>query len=111
MIYINDIPSLRDPESHSLIFDDRAEKIPIINGVVLQDYGHIPQGDSFGLECVFSEENYNRIAELWTNSQRVNYTDSNGIVHSDLKLYFRNVRRYPKFPNYVVLNFELWRAK
>lgn len=41
MIYINDIPSFRDPETCEYIIDDRVEKIELMNGVAVQDFGHI----------------------------------------------------------------------
>ena len=111
MIYINVIPSLRDPESSEIIFDDRKTKIPIIGGVVLQNYGHIAEGDAFALTCVFSKENYERLESLWLEDQRVSFTDESGTVHNDLTLYFIRRRYIPKFPDYVTLIFELWRAK
>ena len=110
MIYINDIPSLRDPDLSEFTFDDRKQKIPIIGGVVIQNYGHIEEGDAISLTCVFSKENFNRLKSLWTANQRVNYTDESGTVHNDLALYFIRYSYPPKFPDYVILTFELWRA-
>ena len=49
MIFINDIPSLRNPDSFEISFDDRIEKIELINGATVQNYGHIQSGDSFAL--------------------------------------------------------------
>ena len=41
MIFINDIPSFRDPEDYEVTPDDRIEKIEIIGSVAYQDYGHV----------------------------------------------------------------------
>lgn len=109
MIFINDIPSLRNPENISHTFDDRVEKIELINGNTVQDYGHIESGDRFSLTCVFSSDNYQRLKYLWTSRTRVSFTDTSGTVHNNLRLVFRNIQRVNKFPNYVVLTFELWR--
>ena len=110
MIYINDIPSFRAPESETFTFDDRTEKIPLIRGNVVQSYGHIKSGDTCGLTCVFTAENYNRLEELWESGARVSYTDENGDVQTNLRLYFRRKRKLNmKFASYVVLEFELWR--
>ena len=110
MIYINDIPSFRAPESEDYIFDDRVEKIELINGNVAQSYGHIESGDTFSIVCVFSAFNYNQIKVLWLADERVRYTDEDGDVHTNLRLVLRRKRRVAKFPNYIILTFELWKV-
>ena len=110
MIFINDIPSLRDPESSTHTFDDRVEKIELINGNTVQDYGHIESGDTDTFTCVFSAENFERIKALWATRTRIAFTDENGTVHNNLRLVFRNYRPVNKFPNYIILTFELWRV-
>ena len=110
MIFINDIPSLRDPESSELSFDDRVEKVELINGNGVQDYGHVESGDVNNLTCVFSAANYERLKALWAARQRVNYTDEAGIVSFSLRLVFRKIKYVRKFPHYVTLTFELWRC-
>lgn len=110
MIYINDIPSFRDPESFSLKFDDRIEKVELINGATAQNYGHIEDGDVFSLTCVFTATNYERVKLLWETGTRVNFTDEAGVLWQNLRLIFRNIQYLAKFPDYKILNFELWRA-
>lgn len=110
MIFINDIPSLRNPESFSYNFDHRIEKIELINGTVAQDYGHIESGDSFSLSCVFSVANYQRLKALWLNRQFVSFTDEAGTVFYNLRLVFKSIKRVAHFPNYVTLDFDLWRC-
>lgn len=109
MIYINDIPSFRNPDSSVLNFDDRVENIELIGGNVAQDYGHVENGDKLSLTCLFSYANYQLLKTLWTNRTKVSYTDEAGVIWTNLRLVFRNVRRYRNFPNYVTLTFELWR--
>lgn len=110
MIYINDIPSFRAPESEGVTFDDRIERIELIRGNVVQNYGHIQSGDTFSLTCVFTAANYTRLEALWESDSRVSYTDENGDVHTNLRLHFLHKRKLNnKFPNYVLLEFELWR--
>ena len=111
MIYINDtIPSLRDPESCELIFDDRIEKIELINGNTVQDYGYVESGNIVALTCIFSLANYRRLTELWQSRTKVSWTDEAGIVHENLRIVFRKVRYLSKFPKYVILTFELWKV-
>lgn len=110
MIFINDIPSLRDPESDSLSFDDRVQKVPLINGNTVQDYGHIESGDTFTLSCVFSVANYERLKALWLARQKVTYTDKAGTVYTNCRLVFKSIQYVANFPNYVTLEFEIWRC-
>ena len=110
MIYINNIPSLRNPESSTLTFDNRIEKIELINGNTVQNYGHVESGDVFALTCAFSTANYRLIKALWESDTRVSYTDEAGDVWLNMRLVFKNIKRVAKFPNYVILTFELWRV-
>lgn len=110
MIYINDIPSFRSPEKCEHIFDDRIEKIELVNGNAVQDYGHVESGDSYELECMFTLENYLRVLQLWMAREFVTYTDEEGIVNEHMRLVCRRVRRDKNFLSYRFLTFELWRV-
>lgn len=110
MIYINDIPSFRDPESTEYTFDNRIEKIELINGNAVQDYGHVESGDTYQLECMFTRANYLRVLQLWKAREFVTYTDEAGIVNEHMRLVCRRVRRDKNFRDYYFLTFELWRV-
>lgn len=109
MIYINDIPSLRDPESLELFIEDRIEKIELIGGNAVQDYGHVESGDVFSLECVFHVDAWGEIEALWKARQLVSFTDVAGTVWTDLRIVVKSIRYENKFPKYVSLKFELWK--
>ena len=111
MIWINDIPSFRDPESVEISFDDRIEKVELIQGNTVQDYGHVESGEVVTLTCLFSYENYQRVSALWQARVKVTYTDEAGMVHPNMRLVFRTVRREKKFPHFGMLKFELWRYR
>ena len=110
LIFINDIPSLRDPESFELIFDDRIEKVQLINGNAVQDYGHVDNGDYFVVTAIFAIANYLRLQNVWINRQKVSFTDEAGVIWSDLRLVFRKIKYLKKFPKYIELTFELWKV-
>ncbi len=109
MIYINSIPSFRDPESYKVIPDDRVQKIEIIGGVALQDYGHIAAGDTFALTCLFSKENFQSVLALWEARSSVTFTDTAGEIFSGLRIVMKEYERDKNFPDYVMASFELWR--
>ena len=110
MIYINDIPSFRNPESCELRIDDRIEKIALINGNTIQDYGHIETGDSIALECIFSQGHYSRIQDLWKSRTKVIFTDEAGGVWENMRLVLQRIKYVRNFPDYVLLTFELWKV-
>lgn len=111
MIYINDtIPSFRNPESCDLTFDDRVEKIELIDGNTVQDYGHIESGDVMALTCIFSAANYVKLKELWESRTKVSFTDEAGLTWQNMRIVFKKVKYVSKFPNYVELTFELWKV-
>lgn len=110
MIRINEIPSFRNPDSIEYRFDDRIEKVELINGNAVQDYGHVASGDGFTLTCLFSYENYLQLERLWQNREKVTYTDEAGEIWTDMRLVFKSIKRHQNFPGYVMLTFEMWRV-
>ena len=111
MIYINDIPSFRNPEHYKITPDDRIEKIKTIGGVAYQDYGHVAEGDAFSLTCLFSEENFNRLVNLWETRAAVSYKDTAGIIHDNLFIVMGTYEPDKDFPHYMLVTFELWRKR
>lgn len=110
MIFIDDIPSFRDPESCEEIIDDRIEKIELINGNTVQDYGHCETGDTIALSCIFRTKYYSRLMALWTNRQKVSFTDPSGNTFCNMRLKILRVKYVEHFPDYLLLTFELWRV-
>lgn len=110
MIYINDIPSFRNPESEVLTVDDRIEKIELIYSAAVQDLGRVEAGDTLTLKCMFKRENYLRFEELWHSRAKVNYTDPVGVVWQNMTLKVKEIERNRDFLEFVFVTFELWRA-
>ena len=108
MIYINDIPSLRDPDNGGdLIVDDRKTKIDLINGTAIQSGGVFFGG--FQLTCVFRKDNFERFKNLWLANQKVSYTDKEGVVYSGLTIKVSKFGYVDHFERYIKVEFELWR--
>ena len=109
MIKINDIASFRDPESYKVIPDDRIQKIAIIGGVVIQDYGHVENGDAISIVCMFSEANFNQLLTLWEDRETVTFTDTAGEVRDNLIIVMKEYERDKRFKKYITATFELWK--
>lgn len=107
-IKINDIESFRSPESTSFSVDDRVEKIEVINGCVVQDYGYIAEGDVIAVTAVFHKDDVDQIRELWRERTLVTYTDEAGNVYEDRRIVVKGYGYEQKFYDYWRLEFELW---
>lgn len=103
------IKSLRNPESFEMLIEDRIEKIELINGNAVQDYGHIETGDKFALTCIFTVEDYRKLAKFWEKRTKVTFVDEAGTEWADMRLVIQRVKYLRHFPDYVELTFELWR--
>ena len=110
MIYINDIPSFRNPETEVLTPDDRLEKIELIGDILVQDMGRVEAGDVLSLKCLFSIENYLRLETVWLSREKVNYTDVLGVVWQNMTLKILEIERDRNYPEYIFVTFELWRG-
>ena len=110
MIYINDIPSFRNPETEVLTPDDRLEKIELIGDILVQDMGRVEAGDVLSLKCLFSRENYLRLETVWLSREKVNYTDVLGVVWQNMTLKILEIERDRNYPEYIFVTFELWRG-
>lgn len=109
MIYINNIPSFRDPESYKVIPDDRIQKIELINSVAIQDYGHVKEGDAIAITCLFSQANFNRLTALWEARASVTFKDISGVLWQDMIIVMKEYEPDKKFPKYILASMELWR--
>ena len=109
-IKINNIESFRSPENVSFTVDDRVEKIKLINGNCVQDYGHIDSGDQFTVTAIFKKTDFLAIMSLWTNRTLVTYTDDGGTIWQGMRIVLRGYQYVAKFPDYVTVTLELWRV-
>lgn len=108
-IKINNIESFRTPESCTITVDDRIEKIQLINGNTVQDYGHIESGDTFTISALFKKNDFNSIMTLWNNRSLISFTDESGEVYTNCRIVVKSYKYETKFPDYIMLEFEIWR--
>lgn len=109
MVYFNDIPSFRKLEDFKIIPDERVEKIELMDGVVVQDLGHIAEGDVFKLTCLFSKKNWERFKDLWERREKIAFTDTAGVVWQGMRIVMGTYYPDKEFPQYTFAEFELWR--
>ena len=110
MIFINDIPSFRNPDNHDgRNIDDRKTKVPLINGTHIQNAGKF--FGSIPVTCVFTQANFDRFMNLWLSDETVSYTDKTGKTFSGLTIKLNSYNYVDKFETYVSVNFELLKAE
>lgn len=110
MIYINGIPSFRNPEKEIFTPDDRQERIELIDSTAVQDLGRNESGDICSVQCLFAADNFDRLQALWVNRTPITYVDSAGVSHSFARLKITEWERDKNFPTHILATFELWRA-
>lgn len=108
MIFINDIPSFRNPDNDDdYLVDDRKTKVPLINGTAIQNGGVFFGG--FNLTVVFKKSDFERFKNLWLANEKVSYTDKAGVVYSGLTIKVSKFGRVDNFHDYIKVEFELWK--
>ena len=109
MIWLNDVPSFRDPEHYKITPDDRVQKIEIIGGIAIQDLGHVAEGDTFSVTCMFSPDDFTRFYQLWETRTKVTFRDTAGKAYANMRIVLKEYGRDKDFPEYISASFELWR--
>jgi hypothetical protein len=106
MIYINNIPSLRDSDNgDGLLIDDRKTETKLINGTTYQNGGAFLNG--IQLSCVFHKINFNQILHLWLGNATVSYTDKNGKTFTGFTIKIDKITPVDFFKQYYQIDFTL----
>lgn len=97
-------------ENWRTITDDRQELIKTIGGVIVQDFGHISEGDNFSCIVTLRAEAAFVLYRYWHNRTRVNVIDEAGNVHENMRVVVKEYSYIPHFCNYFTINLEFWRV-
>lgn len=98
------------PENWTYTPDDRQEKIELINGVVVQDCGHVSDGDTFSCSATFSSTDFTTLMRYWTNRTKVTVVDESGASHSNMRVIVKSYAYVDRFPSYVKADLEFWQV-
>ncbi len=90
--------------------DDRQQTVEIVNGVAVQDYGHIEAGDKIGCTVTVNAAGWNNIREYWNSRQLLDVEDEAGTVHRNLRVVVKSWRYVSRFPDHYNLTLEFWRV-
>lgn len=107
---IGDAICFRRPESWSVEPDDRQEQHKTIDGVVVEDYGHVDAGDIISTTIVLSYENYVKVYNYWLNRTRVKVVDHAGTIWENMRVVIKKDTYVNRHESYHQLEIELWRV-
>ena len=98
-----------DVENWETILDDRQQTVEILNGVAVQDYGHIEAGDKISCSVTVSAAGWNIIKGYWDSRTLVDVEDEAGNLYANLRVVVKSWRYVPRFPDHYDLKLEFWR--
>lgn len=109
-IKIGTVYSLANPKNETITPDDRQEILETIGGVVVQDFGHITNGDKLvwqGLE--FWSTDFQTIIGYWDSRDLVEIIDQTGTSFY-ARVVVRSYNRIYKFESKAIsATIELWK--
>lgn len=108
-IKIGEVETLRT-EGWEIIPDDRQTRVETIGGVVVQDFGHVQEGDAYSCKITVESAGANAIAEAWHQRVFVPIIDTHGVAIGDMRVVIKKYGYVDRFEEYVWAQIELWRC-
>ena len=97
-------------ENWQTIPDDRQQIIEIVGGVVVQDFGHISEGDRISCTVVVTAADWEKIKGYWDSRARVSMTDEGGNILPSMRVVVKSYEYIAHFPKIYILSLEFWRV-
>lgn len=108
-IKIGDVETLRT-EKWDMVPDDRQTRIDTIGGVEVQDFGYVPEGDTFTCSITVEAAGFEVICQYWHNREFVTVRDVSGREIPHLRPV---VKKYGYIDNFEETSYradmEFWR--
>lgn len=90
--------------------DDRQSLIQTIGGVVVQDFGLIPEGEKYTCQITIRVEDAETLYSYWHNRTLVDVEDAAGSIYSNVRIKVKSYRYLDGFTKYLKINLEIWRV-
>lgn len=110
LLKIGDAVAFRRPEDWSFVPDDRQEIHQTIDGVVVEDYGHVDSGDTISTTVILSYENYVKVYNYWIHRTKVTLIDHAGMTWDNMRVVVKKDSYVDRHENYHKLDLEFWRV-
>lgn len=105
---IGDATAFRRPEDWSYTPDDRQEKHETIDGVVVEDYGHVDAGDVITCTVVMAYKEYEKVWNYWIHRTKVTVVDHAGEEWPRMRVVIKKDTYVAYHESYHKLELELW---
>ena len=108
-IHIGEVRTL-SVENWQTVPDDRQQIIEIVGGVVVQDFGHISEGDRISCSVTVTAADWEKIKAYWDSRARVSVTDESGNILPSMRVVVKSYEYVAHFPKVYKLSLEFWRV-
>ena len=108
-IHIGEVRTL-SVENWQIVPDDRQQIIEIVGGAVVQDFGHISEGDRISCTVVVTAVDWEKIKAYWDSRVRVSVTDEGGTHLPSVRVVVKSYEYMAHFPKVYKLSLEFWRV-
>ena len=108
-IHIGEVRTL-SVENWQTVPDDRQQIIEIVGGAVVQDFGHITEGDRISCSVIVTARDWEKIKGYWDSRTMVSVTDVGGNILSSMRVVVKSYEYMAHFPKAYKLSLEFWRV-
>lgn len=110
-IKLGDVSAIGRAENWRVVPDDRQQKVEVLDGVVVLDFGRFEAGDSFTCSAIFDMANFEMLKKYWIGRTLITITDQSGNVYLGCRVVIKgweDLRLFEK--KYVKVSLEIWRV-
>lgn len=97
-------------ENWEVIPDDRQTQIETIGGKVVQDFGHVEEGDNFSCSVTLSAANAEIVLQYWASREKVTVRDVAGQEFQNMRVVVKKYRYVDRFESHYAVDLEFWRV-
>ena len=108
-IHIGEVRTL-SVENWQIVPDDRQQLLEIVGGVVVQDFGHISEGDRISCSVTVIAADWEKIKGYWDSRAMVSVTDEGGNLLPSVRVLVKSYEYMAHFPKVYKLSLEFWRV-
>ena len=90
--------------------DDRQRMVEIVGGMVVQDFGHVTQGDRISCAVTVLADGWEKIKRYWDAREKVDVTDEAGNVWHNMRVTVKAYAYVPHPSKAYKITLEFWRV-
>ena len=108
-IQIGEVQTL-SVENWQIVPDDRQQLLEIVGGAVVQDFGHITEGDRVSCSVTVTAADWEKIKGYWDSRAMVSVRDEGGNLLPSVRVLVKSYEYMAHFPKVYKLSLEFWRV-